>query len=403
MTSNLPKLLIVTDDCISPSHGTGSALLRQLADFPEEILLHAFLNLKGDPFLSQSFQIDPRKEKPLPLLHRILPRPLRSQPQTLSTREFVQRALRQSRQIDIVYSCVFGEKGLRLVSDILDLLPPGTPTIHHAMDFLYQKKSRFERILRDLSPRISEFWAIGPGILDEIKRITGRIPILMTPFQCELRPQLKTSYSDFGPSSTVVMLGNSHMPWVLHHLRKVWSEIRQAFPDLKPIQWYAYPSSVGYVKQAGVIFEPDIEYYGFLNDRVLHEHLCNAEFAIVPFNIQDKPEYHYAQYSIPSRITELIHAGLPLFAAAGKNTEAFRFITRNHLGICATLADEETFTDRLLEFARDRSLREQIGTQNRQYAEQRCDIRTYRKELITKLKALADPQSSPSLARSSFL
>ena len=153
-----------------------------------------------------------------------------------------------------------------------------------------------------------------------------------------------------------IILGNSHMPHVLHHLRNVWEKLEASVEGLRPIQWYAYPTSVTYVKKAGVTFEPQIEYCGFLNDDVLHEQLCEADFAIVPFNIHDKPEYPYARFSIPSRITEFVNAGLPIFAAAGKKTEACRFISGNGVGKCASIADETGFDGRSQSTLRGRAL-----------------------------------------------
>ena len=53
------RILVLTDDCIAPSHGTGAVLLRHFAGYPRELLLHAYLRLKGDPFLPYSYKIAP--------------------------------------------------------------------------------------------------------------------------------------------------------------------------------------------------------------------------------------------------------------------------------------------------------------------------------------------------------
>jgi len=384
----LPRLLILTDDCVSPSHGTGAALLRQLKEFPENFLLHAYLNRKGEPSLSRSARVRPAKDPAKPWYARITTAEPRDIDAARSVQEFMEQVVGADEKIGVVYSCVFGETGLQLLTEVLDHLPPGTPAIHHANDFLYAKKLRFERMLRTLSPRISEFWSIGQGLAEEITRITGREAALMAPFQCDLQPVYKQSHRPFGPECKAVMLGNSHMPHVLHHLRHVWEKLEASVEGLRPIQWYAYPTSVTYVKDAGVTFEPQIEYCGFLNNDALHEQLCEADFAIVPFNIHDKPEYHYARFSIPSRITEFVNAGLPIFAAAGKETEACRFISGNGIGRCASIADETGFATQLLEFAKDTAARELMGAHNRHFAEEHCDIRVYRKELMRRFRRL---------------
>ncbi len=173
------------------------------------------------------------------------------------------------------------------------------------------------------------------------------------------------------------MLGNSHMPWVMHHVRNVWKIVQQEVAGIGPIQWFAYPTSALYVRDAGVEFEPEIEYYGFLNDRRLHEHLCAADLALVPFNIADLPEYHYAAHSVPSRITEFMNAGLPILAAAGTGTETYRFLTSRGVGACATIADEVRFAETLVRLMRDTTERRSLGRHGRAFAESHCDVREH--------------------------
>jgi hypothetical protein len=209
------------------------------------------------------------------------------------------------------------------------------PVIQHFHDWLYADLRAFERSLVAIAPQITEFWAITDALGLRISQMTGRAVRTMNTFKCDIAESYKREHRDLDPRFRVVMLGNSHMPWVLHHVRNVWRRIREQVPGLAPIQWYGYPTSVLYVREAGVEFEPEIEYYGYLNARVLHEHLCAADLALVPFNIADAPEYHYAEYSVPSRITEFLNAGLPIVAAAGTGTETSRFLTGHDIGVCA--------------------------------------------------------------------
>jgi len=207
----------------------------------------------------------------------------------------------------------------------------------------------------------------------------------------------KREHRELTDAFRVVMLGNSHMPWVLHHVRSVWRRVRAEVPGLAPIQWYAYPTSVLYVRDAGVVVEPEIEYYGYLNDRVLHEHLCQADLALVPFNIADEPEYQYAAHSVPSRITEFLNAGLPIIAAAGRGTETFRFLTERGLGVCGTIADEAAFAGTLLALMRDTERRRALGQQGRAYAEAHCDVGKHQEMLTTAFaRVSARRQASPA-------
>jgi glycosyltransferase involved in cell wall biosynthesis len=379
--SEFPTLLILVDDGISPGHGTGAVLLRHFADYPKEKLFHAFHHLKGDPFLPQSQQV--RVGQAASADDNELP----------TVAEYIQGLRAKGVKIDLIYSNVFGERGLTMLGEFIEHWGSPVPVIQHFHDILFDDKERFAAQVKALAPRVNEFWAIGEAIRQEIAAIIQRDVVLMNTFLCEIKPTWKTDHREFGPDFTAVMLGNSHMPWVMDGFRKVWARIRADFPGLAPIKWLGYPTSVLYVQKAGVVFEPDIEYYGYLNDRVLHEHLCAADVALVPFNIADIPEYHYARYSIPSRLTEFLNAGLPIFAAAGRQTDTYTYITQNRIGMCATLADEDDFYRKLSGFLRKKMVREQLGKQARAFAEQNCDVRIYREKLFGRIRQLCAASS----------
>jgi len=376
-----PRILLLTDDCISPSHGTGAVLLRHFAGYPRERLLHGYLRLKGDPFLPHSFKVAPSAE--------ITSADAAATPdkRILSAAQLIAELTRSHGPIDLVYSHFFGETGLTFLRELLSELPSSVPVIHHVQDLLAQDDARFDALLREVSPRVSEFWAIGPGLADRVHAATGRTATLMNTFSCPITPTFKREHRDVDAGFTAVMLGNSHMPWVLDRVRSVWAEVRRRH-GVGPIRWFAYPTSVLYVEHAGVRVEPDIEYYGYLSDRVLHQHLCAADLAIIPFNIADEPEYGYARYSIPSRLTEFLNAGLPVFAAAGRNTEARRFIAHHRIGTFSTIADAETFTRDLLTVVESAATRRALGAASRAFALENCDVERYRDRLFARIGAL---------------
>src|SRR5271170_4078214 len=103
-----PTLLLLVDDGISPGHGTGAALLRHFADYPREKLYHAFLNLKGDPFLPQSQQV--RLAKTASTGDHKLP----------SVPEYIQSLRAKGVTIDLIYANVFGEHGLAMLGEFVE-------------------------------------------------------------------------------------------------------------------------------------------------------------------------------------------------------------------------------------------------------------------------------------------
>jgi glycosyltransferase involved in cell wall biosynthesis len=370
--AHVPSVLVLTDDCVSPGHGTGAVLMRHLADYPASRLSNVYLRRKGDPFWPSSLQLGSSS----------------GGADALSAAAIADRLAADANLPDVNYANVFGEPGLEALAALLDAIGP-IPVIQHFHDWLYADLEAFSRGLRALAPRITELWAITDALGARIGDITGRDVLTMNTFKCEIAPHFKRDHRRLDGRFKAVMLGNSHMPWVLHHLRRVWQRVQAQVPGLGPIQWYGYPTSALYVRDAGVEFEPEIEYYGYLNPRVLHEHLCDADLAIVPFNIADVPEYHYAAYSVPSRITEFLNAGLPILAAAGRGTEACRFLIGHGVGVCATIADEANFEHTLLQLMRDTAQRLELSARGRAFAEAHCDVKAYQQTLRSALLQVA--------------
>jgi glycosyltransferase involved in cell wall biosynthesis len=363
----MPSVLVLTDDCVSPGHGIGAVLLRHLAKYPSSRLSHVYLRRKGDPFwpASHALAIDGRGEAG-----------------SKSAATIAAELAANGQTPDLIYANVFGEPGFEALEALIDAFGGTVPVIQHFHDVLPVEPQAFERSLRALAPRVTEFWAITDALGRHIGALTGRAVLTVNTFKCEIAGEFKREHRDLSTAFRVVMLGNSHMPWVMHHVRNVWRRVRDRVPGLEPIQWYAYPTSVLYVRDAGVEFAPEVEYYGFLNDRRLHEHLSAADLALVPFNIADEPEYQYAAHSVPSRVTEFLNAGLPIIAAAGRGTETCRFLTGHGIGACATIADEAGFAGTLLALMQDTERRRELGSAGRAYAEAHCDVRKHQ-EMLT--------------------
>jgi hypothetical protein len=368
--ATVPCVLVLTDDCVSPGHGTGAVLMRHLADYPANRLAHVYLRKKGDPFWPNSYALAVNN---------------RGEAGSQSASSIAAQLKANGMAPDVIYANVFGEPGLEALGVLLEAFGP-VPVIQHFHDWLFSDERAFERALNMASPRITELWAITDALGRKMGDITGRHVRTMNTFKTEIAQTFKREHRELDERFRVVMLGNSHMPWVLHHVRNVWRQIRREIPGLPPIQWFGYPTSALYVRDAGVEVEPEIEYYGYFNARRLHEELCAADLALIPFNIADEPEYHYAAYSVPSRITEFLNAGLPIVAAAGSGTETARFLTEHRIGVSSAIADEQQFAEVLLGIMRDTGARLALSKRARAFAEQHCDVRTYQQTLVQSFK-----------------
>ena len=113
--------------------------------------------------------------------------------------------------------------------------------------------------------------------------------------------------------------------------------------------------------------------------------MVGSKAALVPVNVDDEPESPHVAWSLPARATELFNAGLPVVAAAGRGTEARRFLTAEGLAVCGTIADEAAFAATLLEVMRNTATRLALGGRVREYAKRNCDVAAYRQSLIAAL------------------
>ena len=189
---------------------------------------------------------------------------------------------------------------------------------------------------------------------------------------------------------TAVITGNVWKPQLLlDELCKAWQWVGDQLGGIRPIQWFAHPDSINHIKSQGVELKPEIEYAGFFPVAEFKEKLYNADMSIIPFNYKEYPETDIAKYSLPSRITEISAAGLPIFLMAGSRTETARYVTENGIGVSAAPINREQFRKSLLDFVKNRELRAKCGCKGRELAEREFDIIKYRSFLYNRLATLS--------------
>jgi glycosyltransferase involved in cell wall biosynthesis len=403
---HLPNVIILTDGVVNLEHGTGTSLIRHFSSFPPHKLLNLFWLGNGNhgaPAFENALRVRvkarPRQAQQIRTLKDLL------QMGKHWTLDLARRAIRLLRpgdainpselrsriegmgfSPDIVYATCFGQPSLRILSELLHQYGGELPAIQHFLDYfpdLFEGSA--EQELQSVAPSLSEIWSLTRSLADEIAPQLGREVRVVNTFCDELPAGYKTEHREYGPDFAAVIMGNIWRPDILDDLFEAWNWAGRELDGLRPIEWMCHPRSLDRLRREGVNLGPEIQPVGFFQGAELQEKLRHADMTIIPLNREAYPETDYARFSLPSRITEIAAAGLPVFLAASPDTETARYVEEHGIGVVATPADKERFRETLLTFIQDRDLRAECGRRARALAEREFDIDRYRNFLYGKL------------------
>lgn len=369
----LPRVLILTYETLNDSHGTGVLLRRYFRDFPESHLFSLVHTETGKPSLKN---------------HAVLADVARQTPEAVAT------LLRERGFVpDIVYATVFNEIDLPLLNAVIDALPAGTPVVQHFMDYMPHNAEAFDATFRGVLPRVTQVWALTKPLRDMLAAKFQRSVELVSSLQQTPPAEWRREHRAAGAGFRTVLLGNLWQPWLVPLLRDAWQRCRAQLPGLGPIEWYVHPQRVQSVMDAG--YDPGLEivWRGFVTGPALQEKLRTADLALVPFNFEAKASNDYARYSLPSRLTELCGAGLPLLAVASPDTEPARFFAAHGLGRVVAGPDVEAVAGALLAFIQDQSARSAAGRAARKLAETDFQLEAFQEWLVGRFVDLTSGRS----------
>ncbi len=373
---NQPKILLLTDEMIDMSHGTGAVLLRHLETYLQNNLANiCTMKIKdGQPGVGNTLVIN-RAD----LVPNGIHRTIRSIRQWLQKIEF---------DPQVIYSHFYSARGLLLLRHLEESFTRPLPTIQYFHDFRNENGLNIESEIRKTAPYFSETWAVTETIAEKVSDIIGEPVATVSTFRCRIPSEFKKKHADLNKNIHVVMLGNIWLPQLLNDIRDTWKWIQNQTGCVKPISWICHPGTIWRITNKKIDLGQEVKWLGFLPNDQLLSTLQQADFAIVPVNRDKIPEDDYATYSLPSRITELASVGLPMFFAAGPGTETWKFVEKTRIGICSPPSDETEFRSALLSFMQNRGLREEYGRRSRQLAETKFDIDRYRQFLFDKFNTL---------------
>jgi len=388
-----PNLLIQSHLPISLAHGTGAVLIKQLAEYPRAKMANIFAFPYGEAWLEKSLRLLKGDNLKVRMMH---------------TATQIKQVLKNERAVDGYYykHVAKGLAKLRFSPDILYANPAKyedllsiielrksyqIPTIIYFQDYTFQLEEDFysdlRRVLSDRQTK--EIWALTPEIASEIEDKTGIVVKVVNNQHIEIGSQKKTRFNAFGENFKTVIMGTIYSVETVKFLKRLWAMMKESLPELSPIEWLAHPKALKRIGKNTKI-EPEIRYGGFLQGEELNEKLLSADLSIIPVNIGRKAEDSIAQYSLPSRISELASLGVPMFVIASPDTATARYIQRTGIAICESADNLEACKSKIVEFMKNQTMREAFSQKARKYAEKNLDIKRYREELYHKFVELKE-------------
>lgn len=406
MSDNFPHVLIVSDSPISLAHGTGTLVWRHFSGYPLEKLFNAYCTEAGQPAwaMASRFCGTYAPFRPLDVVPGVTLRIYNSAVFRLGFKRLVYQrpivfrpngdeVLSMGFQPEVIYSVVYSNTGLALVDHLCACLTPTIPVVQYFLDYQMALGFGRERYLRRVLARADEVWALTDEIAEALLPVAASIgkKVQVQPgFHIELPTRWKQHHRPVSSGDfNCVIIGNFWQATMAQVVKRVWRRVQKARPGLRPIQWFCHPQSVRHTCDTLGDVEPEIQPVGFFTGEELLDRLINADLAIVPFNLRRRPENDYARYSLPSRLTELLSVGLPVFCIAGEQTPLARYITEHRLGMICDAEDEERLANRLVAFIRNQEERVAAGVRTRQFAEKEFALGPFQQALYTKLAKLA--------------
>ncbi len=397
---NLPKVLVFTEGVLSHSHGTGVVFERVFAGYPRDRLANWFIGSAENPLLPGTLDLNRQRWPahaiwpPTVALARIWNRLVAtgagiawSVPVDRSALRAAARA--QAGAFELAYAHVHSKAGVDSFYAVLGGLPADLPAVLHVLDFYPSAHLGYGRALRRLAPRLRAVWAASPAIARVLAATLGRPVATVYPFHCDFPARWKLTHAPVDAGFRAVTLGRFWNPRLLDDLKAAWRGCQSTFPGLGPVRWFCHPEGVAQVRTAGLQPEPEVEPMPYLPADRIHDELVAADLAIIPFSRDAVPRTDYERYSIPSRLTEIAAAGLPVCGLTGSGTPLHEYLHDQGIGLCAPAGDTRAATELLLRMLNDRELRARLGRQARQIAERDFPVERHRQWLQDEFRSLA--------------
>lgn len=391
---NPPRICIITDEVISPSQGTGALLLRQLGE-------QGMRNILNVAVVPAPHQDQPSHDW---MLWDESYRPWHETERLLRQRRWAQgwqaaRSLQLNCRIfdkvadfspELFWVIVYSPAGIRMAVRLSERFP-NVPLYVSFWDLIldYDKEEpKTRHFLRTLCQRAARVDCVSVSLAMHLAKMTGRRPSVGNIFCCEAPPTWKTDYAASPGGLQPVLVGNMWQTSALPMTEWLLAAGRRLCPSVKDAIWYAHPHTLEYVGVATDTLPEGLTYGGYFTGEALQRRLAAADFCILPFSDAGDRNQGVVRYSIPSRISEVMMAGLPVFAIAEDNTALAQYLSQNDIGAVCAPRPRHRLIEAYRAFLENEGERERIGKRARDFAGTQFDLKTYRKGLARLLRGM---------------
>ncbi len=397
-----PRIACIGGEAITPSHGTGMMFARHFSKYPRSKIIDMHYQTFANQYHFQRIFV-PRFEltyeswgsPALKAINQCLKGEKRERGTSLvyQNKTFAPIAVDWNKYggpPELIYSTCFSASDFAFLHHVYRNLPKKVPIIQHFLDLDLTNYNEMVSLYLELCPAIVAVWTLTKPIWSAVSKFSFREPEMVQALQQRIVGKSLKVHRNFSEDFKPIIIGNIWSGSAFHTLRNIWTSCQSELKGLPPIQWMGHPRRFKVLKIMDIDMtvsttDPVIRDAGFLTNRIFKKRLQNADLAIVAFSGDYVDKEHYTNYSLPSRIGDYCANGLPLVVISQKNTEPWRIVEENKIGITLDPSDHQGSVKKLLQFIQDKDLRATCGNNAQDFARRELNLDLYQKNLYPKL------------------
>lgn len=387
------RILVITDQAIGPSHGTGALLVRYFKDVPSVTIFNACAQISAEADLKSTVVVPDPSEKYRAALKNLSRLKFIAARRAVS-KTFYESLLAEIRAFDpdLIWIIVCSRRGIRVARQVMDLFPrvPCYSSFWDLIQLEQLDQPAAKADLMHLSDRSKILDAISEPLADELTRRIGR-SVGVEDFFCADRihtpTQIPTQARRWEPGqANLVMVGNVWLRDAFATLQEVVQLARRMRPEMGDIVWYCHSASLHRLGLSESKMPAGFTYGG--PGVGLSSKLGPGDLCLVPLHGPRTHSEGYSRFSLPSKVTELFSSGVPVFSISGPTMAFARYLEGTGTGVSVSPDSISGAAGVLVQLLADSDKRDRMGQRARDYAQEHFEIDAFRERLLARLRGI---------------